>query len=114
MDTKYSVSKEYALFVVSDSDLTSLNTEQFKYDAINGKLNVIGDDISVLESLSGELMLAEESIVAGRFIIEGSLDDGGLYRTTIEGVEKVTLTTDEVEYIGTGSLSGSDEDTYEL
>ena len=111
---KYSVTTDYALFVVSDQDLTSLNSSDFMYDAINGKIDVIGTDISVLESLPGELMLAEETVVAGRFIIEGTEKDGDAYSTIIEDVEKVTLTTDDVEYIGTGSLSGSEEDSYEL
>ena len=84
------------------------------YDAVNGKIDVYGTDISVLESLSGELMLAEETIVEGRYIVEGREDDGSLYSTIIEDVEKVTLTTDDVEYFGTGNLTGSEEDSYEL
>ena len=84
------------------------------YDAINGKLDVTGTDISVLENLPGELMLAEESTVEGRFVIKGQEEDGSLYSTIIEDVEKVTLTSDEVQYIGTNALSRNDEDTYEL
>ena len=114
LEGKYNVTHEYALFVVSDQDLTGLDTSEFMYDAINGKIDVTGTNISVLENLTGELMLAKESIVEGRYIIEGQLDNGELYSTIIEDVEKVTLTSDEVEYIGTNALSRSDEDTYEL
>ena len=33
---KYSVTTEYALFVITDEDLTGLSTSEFMYDAING------------------------------------------------------------------------------
>ena len=111
---KYSVTTEYALFIVSNEDLTSLNTAQFMYDAVNGKIDVYGQDISVLEDLSGQLMLAEQTLAVGRYLIEGQTDGGELYSTTIEDVEKVTLTSDEVEYIGTNVLTGTDGDSYDL
>ena len=90
----------------------------YVFDAENGKIDVNGTDITVLEphtSNLGELMLAEETIVAGRYLIEGLEKDGNHgYSTFIEDVEKVTLTSDEVEYIGTNVLTGTDGDSYDL
>ena len=58
----YSVSSEYALFIRTNMDLSdsaNLPASGFTFDA-NLKIDVTGTDISVLDSLSGQLVLAEE------------------------------------------------------
>jgi Ca2+-binding RTX toxin-like protein len=110
----YSVSTEYALFIRTNVDPNGMTDANVMFDAANHKIDVMGTDLSILDGLEGQLVLAEQSIVEGQYVIEGRDASGNGYSTIIEDVEKVTLTTNDVEYFGTGSLTGSQEDTYEL
>ena len=113
VSVKYNISTEYALYLVSTDDLSGLSSDAFAYDALNGKIDVYGTDLSGLSGLTGNFILAEETVVEGRFIIEGKTDNGDHYSTIIQDVEKVTITSDDVEYIGNDQLSVGD-DSYEL
>ena len=108
----YDITAEYALFIRTTADPSAMTNVQF--DVFNQKIDVAGTDISVLDALDGQLVLAQQQIIAGQYIVEGVDESNNQYSTIIEDVEKVTLTTDDVSYIGTGNLSGSQEDTYEL
>ena len=110
---KYDVSTEYALYLVSNDDLSGLSSSAFAYDALNGEIDVYGTDLSGLSGLTGNFILADETVVEGRFIIEGKTVNGDDYSTIIQDVEKVTITSDDVEYIGNDQLSVGD-DSYEL
>ena len=107
----YSMSTEYALFIRTNLDPSGMTNANIMFDVANQKIDVMGTDISILDGLDGQLVLAEQAIVAGQYVIEGEDKSGNGYSTIIEDVEKVTLTTDDVSYIGAGNLSGS---TYEL
>ena len=110
----YSLTSEYALFIRTNLDPSGMTNADISFDGANQKIDVTGTDISILDGLNGQIVLAEQTIVAGQYVIEGRDASGNSYSTIIEDVEKVTLTTDDVEYIGTTQLTGSQEDTYEL
>ena len=110
----YSLSSEYALFIRTNLDPSGMTSANVMFDSANQKIDVTGTDISILDGLDGQLVLAEQVVVAGQYVIEGRDAAGNSYSTIIEDVEKVTLTTDDVEYLGTNQLTGSEEDTYEL
>ena len=98
------------------SDSENLPVSGFTFDSFNQKIDVSGTDISVLDDLSGQLVLAEENAVVEGYIVEGQLDnDGNAYNTVIENVEQVSLISDDVSYFGTtGLISGAQEDIYQL
>ena len=98
----------------TESQFNPTNIANLSFDVLNQKIDITGTDISVLDGLEGQLVLAEQQIIAGQYIVEGVDETGNQYSTIIEDVEKVTLTTDDVSYIGTENLSGPQEDTYEL
>ena len=58
----YNVSKEYALFLRTSMDLSSGLTGGLSFDSANLKIDIDGD-ISLLDSLSGQLVLAEEILL---------------------------------------------------
>ena len=68
----YTVSSEYALFLRTSVDLNvsaSLPATGFNFDSANLNIDVVGKDISVLDQLSGQLVLAQENtVVEGRKI----------------------------------------------
>tara|TARA_B110000208_G_scaffold154760_1_gene187499 strand:- start:78 stop:2756 length:2679 start_codon:yes stop_codon:yes gene_type:complete len=110
----YSVSSEYALFIRTNLDPSGMTNASVMFDSANNKIDVLGTDLSILDGLNGQLVLAEQVIVEGQYVIEGTDASGNGYSTIIEDVEKVTLTTNDVEYVGTGLLTGSQEHSYEL
>ena len=117
----HGVTSKYALFVVTNQDLgTSFPTSSdYAFDLQTGKIDIYGNDLSVLETLtsdvSGELVLSQETVIAGRYMIEGETKDKSeVYTTFIENVEKVTLIDDDIQYFGSGNLTNSSEDSYEL
>ena len=98
------------MYIETNEDLaSSLNA--------NGELVLFGTDLATaIASITEpylDLVLAEKSLVEGQYVIQGQTETGEIYSTVIEDVEKITLTSDEVEYIGEGSLNGSD-DSYQL
>jgi len=116
VSSQYEISSEYALFLRTTVDLGSTlsSSTDFTFDSVNSKIDVIGTtDLSILDGLTGQLVLAEEEIVGG-YIISGEENDGSLYSTVIEDVEQVTLISDDVSYFGTGEITGSQEDIYQL
>ena len=113
----YSISNEYALFIRTNMDLSdsaNLPVNGFTFDSFNQKIDVSGTDISVLDDLSGQLVLAQENAVVEGYIVEGVDNDGNAYNTVIENVEQVSLISDDVSYFGTGEISGAQEDIYQL
>ena len=111
----YSVSKEYALFLRTSMDLSTGLTSGLSFDSANLKIDVTGEDLSVLDSLSGQLVLAEEDLVVEGYIVQGSENGGDAYSTVIENVEQVSLLSNDINYFGTGgNISGSQEDIYQL
>jgi len=107
----YSISNEYQLFLRTTQDLNTLPGD-FYYDTTNNKIDVTGSaDLSLLDGLPGQLVIAEENL---GFIISGQQIDDTEYSTVIEGVEQVALLTDDLSYFGTGNISGSQEDIYQL
>jgi hypothetical protein len=108
----YSLSAEYALFIRTNLDPSGMTKADVMFDSANQKIDVTGTDISILDGLDGQLVLAEQ---VGKYSIQGK-DDAGFssYSTIIENVEKVTFTSDDVEYLGTTQLTGSQEHTYEI
>ena len=113
----YSISNEYALFLRTNmnlSDIENLPVSGFTFDSFNQKIDVSGTDISVLDDLSGQLVLAEENAVVEGYIVQGVDNDGNPYNTVIENVEQVSLLSDDASYFGTGEISGAQEDIYKL
>ena len=110
---KYEVTSDYSLYVVSQSDL-SLNTD---YSVSSESLVIASDELFQLQTTildhNSTFVLREETEKEGDFIISGLTDAGNDYSTVIENVEKVTLTSNDVEYIGNDTLTGSDA-SYEL
>ena len=51
--------------------MSGLSSNAFAYDAVNGKIDVYGTDLSGLSGLTGDFILADETVVEGRYIIEG-------------------------------------------
>ena len=41
------------------------------FDAANHKIDVLGTDLSILDDLDGQLVLAEQSIIEGQYVIDG-------------------------------------------
>jgi hypothetical protein len=110
----YSITSEYSLFLRTNLDPNEMTSFDVQFDSVNQKIDVSGTDLSLLDELTGQLVLAEEEIIAGQYIIQGIDGEGNGYSTIIEDVEKITLTTDDVEYLGTTQLTGEQEDSYEL
>ncbi len=113
----YTVSSEYALFLRTTVDLgdsASLPASGFTFDSANLKIDVEGTDISVLDQLSGQLVLAQENTVVEGYIVQGFQNDGAAYSTVIEDVEQVSLLSDDASYFGTDEISGEQEDIYQL
>jgi hypothetical protein len=113
----YSVSNDYQLFLrTSVADISASLTAGFAFDSANQKIDVTsGEDLSSLNNLTfGQLVIAEELIVAGAYTITGVETGGDQYNTVIENVEQVTLTSDDAHYFGTGQITGSQEDIYQL
>jgi len=111
----YNVSNEYQLFLRTDvADVSTSLTAGFAFDSANQKIDVTsGEDLLSLNNLTfGQLVIAEE-IVAG-YTITGVQNDGAQYSTVIENVEQVTLTSDDLHYFGTGQITGSQDDIYQL
>ena len=113
-DSLYTVSTEYALFLRTSFDLSGTLPTDINFDTVNQKIDVSGTDISVLDNLSGQLVLAEENAVVEGYIVQGVDNDGNAYNTVIENVEQVSLLSDDVSYFGTGEISGEQEDIYQL
>ncbi len=110
----YSVSKEYALFLRTSMDLSSGLTGGLTFDSANLTIEVDGS-ISLLDSLSGQLVLAEENQIVEGYIVQGLENGGDAYSTVIENVEQVSLLSNDINYFGTGGdISGSQEDIYQL
>jgi len=116
VSSQYEISSEYALFLRTTVDLSSTlsGSTNFTFDSVNSKIDVSGTtDLSILDGLTtGQLVLAEE--IVGGYIISGQENDGNLYSTVIEDVEQVSLLSDDVKYFGTGEITGSQEDIYQL
>ena len=106
----HSESPDYALYIRTDLTESDINgTAGFTLDSANQKIDVTqGTDLLTLSSLTGQLVLGEE---LGEYVIQGKDDNGDNYSTIIESVEHVILTNNDVEYIGTGAISGHE---YEL
>ena len=74
---KYSVTTEYALFIVSNEDLTSLTMLNLCMTRKWENRRLWSRHISTRRSV-GELILAEQTLDVGRYLIEGKTDGGEL------------------------------------
>ena len=114
VSSQYEISAEYALFLRTTHDLSSelSGVTDIAFDSANNKIDLAGTDLSIVELLPGQLVLAEE--IVGGYIISGQENDGKSYNTVIEDVEQVSLISDDVSYFGTGEITGLQEDIYQL
>jgi hypothetical protein len=117
----YNVSSSYELYLSSSLGVNDIGAAINGYTGIqyvtaHNKIDVAGNDLSILSSnsLSGHLVLQETTVSVGEYIVKGTDDDGNDYSTVIKDVEQVVLTDDEVNYFGTGKISGAQEDIYQL
>jgi hypothetical protein len=115
----YNVSSSYELYLSSSlSDIGSAinGYSGVQYVTAHNKIDVDGNDLSILSSLSGQghLILQETSVRVGEYIVKGTDNDGNDYNTVIKDVEQVVLTDDDLSYFGTGKISGAQEDIYQL
>jgi hypothetical protein len=116
----YKTTTEYSLYLEAEAEsLTGF--AGVGIDEANKKISVEGVNLNVLNGIAGDsasnFVLVAKDVIEGSYIIEGTtIPESGVaktYSTIIEDVEKVTLTSDNVEYIGLDTLVG-DDDSYEL
>ena len=114
----YNVSSSYELYLSSSLGVNdigaAINGAYVQYVTAHNKIDIDGNSLAPLNSLSGHLVLQETTVSVGEYIVKGTDDDGNDYSTVIKDVEQVVLTDDEVNYFGTGKISGAQEDIYQL